>query len=83
FGPGGAHAHATLVKAEPADGSMVAVAPKVLVLSFNEAVAPALIQLIDADGRSRIDISVAADNDTLRIGLPADLPRGTQVVSYR
>ncbi|MBN8942863.1 MAG: CopD family protein [Rhizobiales bacterium] len=83
FGPGGALAHATLVRAEPADGSMVAVAPKGLVLSFNEAVAPALIQLIDADGRPRADITVTADNDTLRIGLPADLPHGTQVVSYR
>lgn len=83
FGSGGALAHATLVRAEPADGSMVAVAPKVLVLSFNEAVAPALIQLIDADGRPRSDVTVAAVDDTLRIGLPADLPHGTQVVSYR
>lgn len=83
LGPTGALAHASLVRAEPADGSMVAVAPKTLVLSFNEAVAPALIQLIDAEGRPRADITVTADDDMLRIDLPADLPRGTQVVSYR
>ncbi|WP_246088427.1 copper resistance CopC/CopD family protein [Phreatobacter stygius] len=83
FVPSAAFAHASLVKAEPADGAMLAVTPPTVVLRFNEAVAPAVIQLIDAEGKSRPDITVTADDDTIRVGLPATLPHGTQVLSYR
>ena len=37
----GAFAHATLVATEPADGSVVAQAPKMVHLRFNEGVTPA------------------------------------------
>ena len=53
----GAFAHATLVAAEPADGSVVAQAPKMVHLRFNEAVTPAVISLIDAEGKSRNDVT--------------------------
>ncbi|WP_430642108.1 copper resistance protein CopC, partial [Bradyrhizobium ivorense] len=48
-----AHAHAVLIAAEPADGSVLAEAPKMLVLRFNEAVAPTAVSLLDAAGRPR------------------------------
>jgi len=42
----GVSAHASLVAMEPADGSVVAQAPKTVQLRFNEPVAPAVIRLI-------------------------------------
>ena len=65
------------------DGRVLAAAPKTVQLRFNEAVTPAVIKLIDAAGRPRDDATVRADGETIVIMLPEDLPRGTQVVSYR
>jgi copper transport protein len=79
----GASAHASLVSMEPADGSILVQAPKTVQLRFNEAVTPAVIRLIDAEGRVRDDASVRADGDTIVITLPDHLPRGTQLISYR
>lgn len=78
-----AFAHASLVSTEPRDGSMVAQAPNKVELRFNEAVTPAVIQLIDAEGRARDDATVHALNETIGITLPDGLPPGTQVISYR
>lgn len=78
----GALAHATLVAAEPADGSVVVQPPKTLQLRFNEAVAPAVVSLIDAAGKTR-DVTARAVDQTILVTLPDDLPDGTQVVSYR
>ncbi|MBR1225555.1 copper resistance protein CopC [Bradyrhizobium sp. AUGA SZCCT0176] len=75
-------AHASLVDAEPADGSVVAEAPKTLQLQFNESVTPAVVNLIDAAGKTRA-VTVRAVDQSVVIVLPDDLPRGTQVVSYR
>ncbi|UFX41965.1 CopD family protein [Bradyrhizobium sp. 41S5] len=77
-----AHAHAVLIAAEPADGSVVTEAPKTVVLRFNEAVAPTAVSLLDAAGRPR-DVTIRAVDQSVMVTLPADLPQGTQVVSYR
>jgi copper transport protein len=77
-----AFAHASLVSAEPADGSVVASSPKTLQLQFNESVSPAVVSLIDAAGRTRA-VTVRAVDQSVVIVLPDDLPPGTQVVSYR
>jgi copper transport protein len=79
----GASAHASLVSAEPADGSVLATAPKTVQLRFNEPVTPAVISLIDASGKTRSDVVVHALDQTITMMLPDKLPRGTQVVSYR
>ncbi|MEA2896200.1 MAG: copper transport protein [Bradyrhizobium sp.] len=79
----GAFAHASLVSTEPRDGSVFAQAPKKVELRFNEAVTPAVISLIDAEGRARDDAAVHAVNETISITLPDGLPPGTQVISYR
>jgi copper transport protein len=78
-----ASAHASLVSTEPGDGSVLAQVPKTVQLQFNEAVTPAVIRLIDAAGRTRDDAAVRATDETIVITLPENLPRGTQVVSYR
>ncbi|WP_375782766.1 copper resistance CopC/CopD family protein [Bradyrhizobium sp. Pha-3] len=77
-----AHAHAVLIAAEPADGSVVTEAPKTVVLRFNEAVAPTAVSLLDAAGTPR-DVTIRAVDQSVMVTLPADLPQGTQVVSYR
>jgi copper transport protein len=78
-----AFAHASLVATEPRDGSMVAQAPKTVQLRFNEPVTPAVVRVIDAEGRVRDDAAVHALDETISITLPDGLPPGTQVVSYR
>ncbi len=82
-GATGAFAHASLVATEPRDGSMIPQAPKTVRLRFNEPVTPAVIRVIDADGRTRDDAAVRAADETIEITLPAGLPPGTQVISYR
>jgi copper transport protein len=77
-----AHAHAVLIGTEPADGSVVAEAPKTMVLRFNEAVAPTAVSLLDAAGKPR-DVAIRAVDESVIVTLPANLPQGTQVVSYR
>lgn len=79
----GVYAHAVLVAAAPGDGSVVAQSPKMVQLLFNEPVAPAVIKLIDAAGRTRDDATVQATDKTILIGLPENLPQGTQIISYR
>ena len=78
----GALAHASLVSTEPADGGVVAQAPKTVQLNFNESVTPAVVSLIDAAGNAR-DVTIRAADQSVVIALPDDLPRGTQIVSYR
>jgi copper transport protein len=79
----GVSAHAALVAVEPASGSMLAGAPKAVELRFNETVTPGAIQLIDGAGRARNDARVSASGETILVAMPADLPQGTAVVSYR
>src|SRR6478752_2667559 len=79
---GAAWAHATLVSSEPADGSVLTLPPKMVQLHFNESVAPAVIGVIDAAGKTR-DIATRAVGQSVLIVLPDDLPQGTQIVSYR
>lgn len=64
-----AHAHATLVSTDPGDSAVVIQAPKMVHLRFNEAVAPAAVHLIDADGNTR-DVTVHAVDQTILVALP-------------
>ncbi|MCP3389396.1 CopD family protein [Bradyrhizobium sp. CCGB12] len=79
----GALAHAALVAVEPTSGSMLASAPKAVVLRFNEAVTPGAIRLIDGAGTTRDDLRVDASGEAISVAMPPDLPQGTAVVSYR
>ncbi len=63
----GAFAHASLVAADPSDGSVVAEAPKMVQMRFNEGVAPAVINLIDATGKKRTDIEVKAVDQSVLV----------------
>src|SRR3954471_8316071 len=79
---GEAYAHASLVKASPADGAGVPVAPAVLSLTFNEPVSPLVVRLIGPDGASIEPGAVVAENNTVTVAV-APLQRGTHVLSWR
>ena len=78
---GAAFAHATLVRAEPADGTLVAQPPAALRLTFNEPVSPLVIRLIAPDGTVTMPKAVA-ENATVTV-IPPPLAQGTHVLSWR
>jgi copper transport protein len=80
---GEASAHASLAFSEPRDGAVLAQAPKTVQLRFNESVTAGAVNLIDAAGKLRSDATVEAKDEAISVTLPADLPRGTQIISYR
>jgi len=80
---GEASAHASLVSADPRDGTVLAQAPKTVELHLNENVTAGAVNLIDATGKLRPEAVVTAKNEAISVALPPDLPKGTQIVSYR
>ena len=76
-----AFAHASLVRAEPADGAVLAQPPATLRLTFNEPVSPLVIRLIGPGGEV-ISPAVAAENTTVTL-TPPRLRQGSYVLSWR
>src|SRR5260221_1478291 len=84
FAPAGeASAHASLVKAAPADGAVMPLPPAALTLTFNEPVSPLVVRLIGPDGAPLAPIAVTAQDTTVTISAPPGLRRGTHVLSWR
>jgi len=79
---GAAWAHASLVRAEPADGVLLAEPPAVLRLTFNEPVSPLVIRLIAPDG-SVTTPAAAVENSTVTVTPSRLTQRGTHVLSWR
>lgn len=79
----GAFAHASLVSVEPADGSVVAAAPRSFALRFNEPTSPLVLKLVRPDGSSIALERFALRDTTLEIEAPAGLANGTYVLSWR
>jgi copper transport protein len=75
-------AHASLVKAEPADGAVVAAPPPAARLTFNEPVSPLALRLVGPDGAPIALGESAVENATLAVALPA-LKNGTHLLSWR
>ncbi len=80
--PAAAHAHAQLHAASPAAGAVIEEPPATVVLTFNEPVAPLSAVWTTPDGAS-LAIEAVADGARLLVVPPDDLPRGTQVLSWR
>ncbi|MBV8419236.1 MAG: CopD family protein [Hyphomicrobiales bacterium] len=76
-------AHASLVKAVPADGAVMPLPPAALTLTFNEPVSPLVVRLIGPDGAPLVPIAVTAQDTTVTISAPPALRRGTHVLSWR
>jgi len=79
---GQAFAHAALVKSSPADGDVLASAPKSLSLTFTEAVSPLVLKLVGPDGTTTPLTDFAVRDATVEIPLAA-APTGTSVLSWR
>src|SRR5262245_60122368 len=79
--PAAAWAHASLIRAEPADGATVAEAPSTLRLVFNEPVSPLIVRLIRPDGTTATP-ETKAESATI-IVTPGELRNGTHVLSWR
>lgn len=80
---GHAFAHASLVRAEPADGELLATAPKSFLLTFSEPTSPLVLKLVRPDGTTTVLDRFVLRDTTLDIEAPADLGEGTHVLSWR
>lgn len=76
-------AHATLVASEPRDGSVLADAPRDLVLEFNEPVEPLSFRLVTPSGAATALIGATANGNRLTVAAPTGLGTGTHALSWR
>ncbi|MFJ4469734.1 copper resistance CopC/CopD family protein [Streptomyces sp. NPDC089424] len=83
-----ASAHAALGRTDPADGTVLASAPRHLTLTFTESVGllDDSVRVIDPENRP-VDTGAATQPggraDTVRVGLPTGLADGTYTVAWR
>jgi copper transport protein len=81
-----AAAHAGLVRAEPAAGSMLVVPPQQIVLEFTERLDPTVsrLQLLDDQGRLLTETTTVDPKQPVRLQLePGPLPRGSYTAVWR
>ena len=76
-------AHATLLRSDPSDGAVVAQAPSMLTLTFNEPVSPISLKLMGEGGHTVELRGVTARGEALIVTLPGPLPEGTHLLSWR
>lgn len=81
--PNAAFAHAALIKAEPADGAVLAQAPSQFSLTFSEPVSPLVLTLVRPDGTPVALTSFRLNDQTVEIDNPQKLGAGTHVLSWR
>jgi copper transport protein len=77
-----AFAHASLIEAQPADGTVVAAPPTSMRLRFNEPVTALLVRLIGSGGDAG-PVAVRVLGDTVEVKFPSGLGRGGYALSYR
>ncbi len=81
-----ASAHATLVRSNPPDGSLLSRAPTQVELTFSEDVRVTLasIRVLDGEGRrvDRGNAHVDGKGTQVSVGLRSDIPEGTYVVAW-
>jgi copper transport protein len=80
-----AAAHAELRRTEPSNGAQLDDGPRTVEVEFTERVSADLggLRVLDADGDRVDDGAVEVDGTVVRVGVEADLPDGSYVVSYR
>lgn len=78
-----AMAHASLNSTTPADGVVLDSAPSSFGLTFSEPVSPLSLNLIRPDGSATALERFVLKGNVLEVEAPADLSRGTHVLSWR
>ena len=78
-----AHAHASLIRSEPADRSVVARPPPQLTLTFNEPVSPVVLRLVWPNGDVVELKDIKATGASIAIMPHEALSRGTHLLSWR
>jgi copper transport protein len=78
-----AAAHAQLVTADPADGTVLAAAPEKVTLTFSEPARPLVARLIHPDGRTEVLREIGEKGSVIALTLPSGLETGTHVLSWR
>ena len=81
--PSAAWAHASLIATEPVNDAVLTSGPEMLTLTFDEAVEPLLIRIIDADGSASTLSHIERRGASLILRAPEDLKSGGHVVSWR
>ncbi len=81
--PQAAWAHASLLRAEPAENAVLAAAPDGFRLTFNEPVSPLVLRLIRPDGTTVTLDQARLEDATLVVAAPPGLGTGTHVLSWR
>lgn len=81
--PNQAFAHAALIKADPADGAVLAQTPTQFSLTFSEPVSPLVLTLVWPDGTPVALTSFRLSDQTVEIDNPQKLGPGTHVLSWR
>lgn len=76
-----AAAHAQLLESDPADGSVVRVAPEELTLTFNETVRLDRARVFAADGRE-LEVDARSTDNVVTVDPVDDLGEGTVTVSW-
>ncbi|HEY0212070.1 MAG TPA: CopD family protein [Paenirhodobacter sp.] len=82
LGTATAFAHASLISTDPPEGSILQQSPTQLVLTFNEAVRP-LVARLSAPGTTHLLDPPQVRGLSLIYPLPADLGRGSHLLSWR
>jgi copper transport protein len=81
--PSAAFAHASLIASDPANEAVLAVAPASLTLTFNEAVTPLLMRIIDQRGAATGLARIERRGDSLVVMPPPGLGAGAYILSWR
>jgi copper transport protein len=81
--PSAASAHASLVASDPAPEAVLAAAPASLTLSFNEAVEPLSMRIVDRRGIAADVTQIARRGTSLVLMPPAALAPGAYILSWR
>lgn len=81
--PGRAFAHTALIKADPADGAVLAQSPAQFSLTFSEPVSPLVLTLVRPDSTPVPLTSFRLSDQTVAIDNPEPLKPGTHVLSWR
>ncbi|MEO8837874.1 MAG: CopD family protein [Herbaspirillum sp.] len=83
LGASSAYAHASLLETQPSDGAVLNQAPAIVVLRFNEPVAPLVFKLVFPNASILVLKQVISTADGIKLSLPHSIAHGSYLLSWR